>query len=241
MAILGASLTSMGILFNHAETYLRFVRGLELSSSDIATIAWRITATNSWCYAFLCCFVLSGASLVGMPIYATFCGLKAISKSSESYSNTKMIVHTPTSTTLHSAKIATYRQGLPVSIPDDFNQLFKPMFTNKYHNPVNNNDLRNDISGAKQLSDELSARMWTQTELAKIALLIYESDIVVPEFKKGGFRGWITTFFSKLGRNDAPKKADKKPYQKISKSLQCSFSNLVLFYKASQNTSLDLE
>lgn len=133
---------------------------------------------------------------------------------------------------------STHGQQLPVNIPENFNEYFMPIFTSPYQSTTP--DPRNSLIGVEQLKKQLEQRFWTQSDLAKIALLLYSSNVLRPQYRTS-FRDWVITFFKALSRDDFPKKANKNNYKTISRNLQNTFSNLINFYRATKDRYLELE
>lgn len=133
---------------------------------------------------------------------------------------------------------STHGQQLPVKIPENFNEYFMPLFTSTYQSTTP--DPRNSLIGVEQLKKQLEQRFWTQSDLAKIALLLYSSNVLRPQYHTF-FRDWVITFFKALSRDDFPKKANKNNYKTISRNLQNTFSNLINFYRATKDRYLEFE
>ena len=129
-------------------------------------------------------------------------------------------------------KHETQGKYLPVKVEDNnvFIQYYKVTFVRK---PSFNEFNLNMIEG-------LHSKPWTQTDLCRVALLIFVSDILSEPYSTS-FTQWVKTFFGAIGRTDYPNKPCKNKYVDWSKSrikIENSFYTLVALYKSTGKSTI---
>ena len=254
IGVLLASAIALGCLINFNENYLSVIGTVSVSDSDMLTITKDVLSRNSWGWAFLCLLIISGLALVGVLLYPFGYAVLTIliqknrrKMQQETISEETPLpgknmlgeAESPSVVAYDAQRSDTRKQELPVVIPDDFDKYFLPKYIKVFHS--NESDPRNNLKGVQQLEEQLLSKPWTATDLARIANLLYEADLVQPSYTSSGFRGWVKIFFDALSRKDAPNGANKNSYSEIPKALQKSFANLIYFYNATEKNYFTFE
>lgn len=97
----------------------------------------------------------------------------------------------------------SHNNTLTLTLCKDFDKEFMPRFANARNTP--NGDTKLEI-----LKSALLSNTWTQTELARIALLLKDSGELQPTNNK--LIPWIRKFFDMVGRTDVPKAPARKDF-----------------------------
>lgn len=128
-----------------------------------------------------------------------------------------------------------YGKSLDIKINHDrLKSVFKQSFIRRN---VNTNSCSYDT-----LVEALEGHGWKMSDLARLALLIYESDVLMGECAEMPFKDWLVRFFDMMGRDDYPKARSKEEYKEIWRSsidFSKTFNDLVFtYYKNTGKTLL---
>lgn len=111
-----------------------------------------------------------------------------------------------------------------------FRSVFKQIFIKRNANT--------DSCSFDILVRALEGRSWTKSDLARVALLIHESDVMTGDRKY--FNKWLDEFFEIMGRDDLPKTKTVSEFHDLSESSICFrqvFNDLVYTYYAKTEKS----
>ena len=118
---------------------------------------------------------------------------------------------------------------------DRFHSVFKLFFT-RYN-------AGSDSCSYDMLVRALEGRSWTKSDLARVALLIHESDILTGNRKY--FNKWLVEFFEIMGRDDLPKTKTVSEFHDLSESsvkFHQVFNDLVYtYYAKTEKTTLKFD
>jgi len=104
-----------------------------------------------------------------------------------------------------------YGKALEVKIDyDRFHSVFKESFIRR--------NINNDSCSYDTLVNAIENHGWKKSDLARLALLIYESDVLKGECSEMSFKDWLVRFFDMMGRNDYPKAQSKDEYRELWRS-----------------------
>ena len=127
---------------------------------------------------------------------------------------------------VHPQRSDTHGKALPVFVSDSLRGVFKPAFLAT--NPTNN------MNSYEIFKEQLESQGWKISDLGRIALLVFESDILLSPYHSKGFNGWMKDFCFFIAREDDcpidPDKSSYKDFWKSSSNLASVFFNLKTWY-----------
>lgn len=127
---------------------------------------------------------------------------------------------------VHPQRSDTHGKALPVTVSDSLRNAFKPAFLATNHT--------NNLNNYEIFIEQLESQGWKISDLGRIALMVFESNILQNSFQSKGFNGWMKEFCCFIGRqDDCPADPDKSSYRdfwKSSSNLASVFSNLKTWY-----------
>lgn len=127
---------------------------------------------------------------------------------------------------VHPQRSDTHGKALSVFVSDSLRGAFKPAFLATYHT--------NNLNSYEIFKEQLESQGWKISDLGRIALLVFEPDILLSPYHSKGFNGWMKDFCFFIAReDDCPTDPDKSSYRdfwKSSSNLASVFFNLKTWY-----------
>ena len=265
VGILALSAIAFCIILKHNEDYLSVIGVLNVSDSDMIDVTKEVLSRNSWCRVLLCVFAMSAFVLIGSPIYAAGCaGLAVIGEknrrknlpcteepSQPEETEEAAIEPVPEitpeapapaeeyqpSTAFHLQRSDTHGKALSITVSDSFRDVFKPAFLSTNHTT--------NLNSYEIFKEQLESQGWKISDLGRIALMVFESRILLPKYQSKGFNWWMKDFCAFMGRQDDcpadPDKSSYKDFWKSSTNLASVFSNLKSWYDKTESDYICFE
>lgn len=175
-------------------------------------------------------FLVFGTVVPALAALASAAGAKrAKPKSMES---PQPNVETPTFTCVDTA----HPKDLSISISADFEKLFQMWMVTRIGHLRGIVGIQTVFSKMKKTMQTI--QNWCQTDLHRLGYILYHSGAVEKHGKNLSYSEWISLFFAKLGRNDAPAIPDTSKFMNIA-SKDVDFNAFRFLYDAALKESKD--
>ena len=137
---------------------------------------------------------------------------------------TKKQVETPTGVSIETKETKNRPSKITITNKEELKNVFIPYFWKPQ--PLDGGQDRGFIT----LVETLEEGIWSITDLGRIALILWCSNVVNPKYDD--FRAWMKMFFEMLGRQDCPENPDRGSYKHFYQNgLDKIFPNLVSLYE----------
>jgi len=145
-------------------------------------------------------------------------------KKNKQSAHSKKQVETPTGVSIETKETKNQPSKITITNKEEFKKAFIPYFW-KPQFPDGGQD-----RGFITLVETLEEGIWSITDLGRIALILWCSNVVNPKYDD--FRAWMKMFFEMLGRQDCPENPDRGSYKHFYQNgLDKIFPNLVSLYE----------